>query len=159
MRKAVIHFIVLLLLQPLAVRAQEVHHHHDPGSAPAPIEITISPEARVSALAMPSALPPHAVCGARLDLPVKIINQAFDTSVLKARLVGNVPPGVTLDFRPARLTGAAEEMRHLTLVLRDASPVDLTLAFTENKGIADLGGRDRIHFILSCYSRSLTKSE
>ncbi|HWU55474.1 MAG TPA: hypothetical protein VN175_08225, partial [Rhizomicrobium sp.] len=84
-------------------------------------------------------------------LPVKIINQAFVTSVLEARLVGNVPPGVTLDFRPAPLTGAAEEMRQLTLVLRDASPVDVTLAFKERKGVADLGGRDRIHFILRCF--------
>lgn len=151
MRKTAIFFIVLSLFQSWAVRAQEAHHHHDSGTAPAPIEITISPEARVSALVTPSALPPRAACGSRLDLPVKIINQAFDTSVLEARLADNVPPGVTLDFRPAPLTGAAEEMRQLTLVLRDASPVDITLAFTERKGIADLGGRDRIHFILSCY--------
>jgi len=152
MRKAAVLLVLLPLVQSWGARAQEAHHHQitGTGTAPAAIEITINPEARVSALAMPSALPPRTACGAPLDLLVKIINQSFDTSVLEARLVDNVPPGVTLDFRPAPLTGAAEEMRLLTLVLRDASPVDITLAFKERKGIADLGGRDRIHFILRC---------
>jgi hypothetical protein len=144
MRKAAIFFVML----PLAAPAQEAPHHHGPASAP--IEITISPEARVSAVAMPAALPPRAACGTRLDLPVKIINQAFVTSHLEARLVDNVPAGVTLDFRPKALTGAAEEMRLLSLVLRDASPVDVTLAFKERNGFPDLGGRDRIHFLLRC---------
>lgn len=141
---------VVFFLLPLSARAQETAHHHGQHTPPAPIEITISPEARVSAVAVPTALPPRAACGARLDLPVKILNQAFVTSHLEARLVGNVPPGVTLDFRPAALTGAAEEMRQLSLVLHDPAPVDVTLAFKERKGFPDLGGRDRIHFLLRC---------
>lgn len=153
MRKAALLLAILPLLQSWAARAQETPHHHGSHTAPAPIEITISPEARVSAVALPSALPPRAACGARLDLPVKIINQAFVTSHLEARLVDNVPPGVTLDFQPAPLTGAAEEMRLLSLVLRDSSPVDITLAFRERNGFPDLGGRDRIYFLLRCEAR------
>jgi hypothetical protein len=141
---------IFLAILPLAARAQEAPHHHGSHTAPAPIEITISPEARVSAVALPSALPPRPACGTRFALPVKILNQAFVTSHLEARLVGNVPPGVSLDFRPAALTGAAEEIRQLTLVLHDPSPVDITLAFRERNGIPDLGGRDRIHFLLRC---------
>jgi hypothetical protein len=146
MRRVAILLTVLPLLPSWTAWAQE--HHH--GAHTAPIEITISPEARVSAVAMPAALPPRPACGARFDLPVKIINQAFVTSFLEARLVDNVPAGVTLDFRPPALTGAAEEMRFLSLVLRDASPVDVTLAFKERNGFPDLGGRDRIHFLLRC---------
>ena len=150
MRQAAILLAILPLFQSWAVSAQEAPHHQGPHTAPAPIEITISPEARVSAVAMPAALPPRPACGTRLDLPVKIINQAFVTSFLEVRLVDNVPPGVTLDFRPQALTGAAEEMRLLSLVLRDGSPVDVTLAFKERNGFPDLGGRDRIHFLLRC---------
>jgi hypothetical protein len=147
--------VTAIFLLPLLARTQDdTHMHNHPGMAAVspndpPIKITINPEARVSAV-MAGALPSPAPCGTAIDLPVKIVNQGFVTSQLEAAVVGDVPPGVTLDFHPAPLKGAPEELRMLHLTLTKPGTVDLTLAFRAHNEIPDLGGRDRVHFLLRC---------
>lgn len=115
----------------------------------APIQITINPEARVSA-ALGGALPQPVPCGTAADFSVKILNHGFITSRLEAELVGDTPAGVSVDFHPEPLTGQREEFRHLRITLTRADPTDLTIAFKAHNEVPDLGGRDRIHFLMHC---------
>jgi hypothetical protein len=145
--------LTALFLLPLVARTQDGMHNH-PGMGAAspddpPIKITINPEARVSVM-MAGALPSPVPCGTAADLPVKIVNQAFLTSQLEAEVVGNMSPAVTLDFHPAPLKGVPEELRMLHLTLTKPGVIDLTLAFKAHNEIPDLGGRDRVHFLVHC---------
>lgn len=115
----------------------------------APIQITINPEARVS-VALAGSLPDPVSCGTAVDFAVKIMNQGFITSRLEAEFVGDTPAGVTLDFRPEPLKGVREELRHLRITLTRPDPADLTIAFKAHNEVPDLGGRDRIHFVMHC---------
>jgi hypothetical protein len=115
----------------------------------APIQITINPEARVSA-ALAGALPHPVPCGTAADFSVKILNQGFITSGLEAELAGDTPAGVNLDFHPAPLKGVHEEIRHLRITLTRPDPTDLTITFKAHNEVPDLGGRDRVHFVLQC---------
>lgn len=85
-----------------------------------------------------------------MDLPVRIVNQGFVTARLEAQLVGDAPAGVCLYFQPEPLKGVPEELRHLHVVLTQPGPTDVTISFNANKVIPDLGGRDRVHFLISC---------
>jgi hypothetical protein len=115
----------------------------------APIQITINPEARVSVV-LAGSLPQPVPCGAAADFSVKILNQGFITSRLEAELIGDSPAGVNLDFHPEPLKGIREEMRHLHITLTRPDPADLTIAFKAHNEVPDLGGRDRIHFVMHC---------
>ena len=142
-----------LFLLPLVARTQD-DMHNPPGMGAVspddpPIKITINPEARVSVV-LAGALPSPAPCGKAADWPVKIVNQGFVTSQLEAEIVGDVPPGVTFDFHPAPLKGVPEELRVLHLTLTKPGVIDVTLAFRAQNEIPDLGGRDRVHFLLRC---------
>ena len=120
----------------------------------APIQITINPEARVS-VALAGSLPHPVPCGTAADFSVKILNQGFITSRLEAEFVGDAPAGVNLDFHSEPLKGVREEFRHLRITLTKPDPTDLTIAFRAHDEVADLGGRDRIHFVMHCVSDSL----
>ena len=115
----------------------------------APIQITINPEARVS-VALAGTLPDPVPCGTAADFSVKILNQGFVTSRLEAEFVGGTPAGVNLDFHPAPLKGVREEIRHLRITLTKPDPTDLTITFKAHNEIPDLGGRDRVHFVMHC---------
>ena len=115
----------------------------------APLQITINPEARVS-VALTGTLPRPVPCGSAADFSVKILNQGFITSPLEAEFVGDTPAGVKLDFHPAPLKGVREEFRHLRITLRRPGPTDLTITFKAHNGVPDLGGRDRVHFVMHC---------
>jgi hypothetical protein len=115
-----------------------------------PIKITINPDSRVS-VTLGGALP-QVPCGTAADLVVAIVNQGFVTTRLEAQLVGDAPAGVSLDFHPEPLTGVPEEMRKLNITLTHPGSTDLTIAFKAHNGIPDLGGRDRVHFLMSCRS-------
>jgi hypothetical protein len=119
-------------------------------SSDAPIKITINPEARVS-VSRGGELPPPPVCGTAMELPVAIINQAFLTAPLEARWVGNTPPDIRLEFPLDPLKGIPKEMRVLRITLTKSEPSDLTISFRARNDIPDLGGRDRIHFLLRCH--------
>jgi hypothetical protein len=114
-----------------------------------PIVITINPEARVSVV-LAGALPPPSACGTSTDLSVRIVNQGSVTARLEARLVDEPPPGVAVELDPAPLRGVAEEKRILHVRLAKPGLTDLTIAFRAHNGIPDLGGRDRIHFLIQC---------
>ena len=141
-------FVTVLLL-PALVIADHEHAHEAAAPSDPPIQITINPEARVS-VTLGGALPPPATCGTAVDLPVKIINQGFVTSRLEAELVGDSPEGTTLDFHPEPLKGLPEEWRNLRITLIQSGPIDLTLSFRTHNDAPDLGGRDRIHFLMRC---------
>lgn len=136
-----------LVLPALAIAGAE--HVHDVASPnDPPIKITINPEARVSVL-LAGALPSPAACGTAVDFRVRIINQGFVTSRLEAEFVGD-HQDATLDFHPEPLKGLLEEVRTLRVILVKPSDVDLTIAFRAHNEVPDLGGRDRIHFLMHC---------
>jgi len=113
-----------------------------------PIVVTINPEARVSVvLAGPL---PQAHPGSAVDLAVKVVNLGFVTATLEAELVGDAVPGASLEFHPGPLRGKPVETRVLHLTLKNPGTVDLTVAFRTHNEIPDLGGRDRIHFLMVC---------
>ena len=76
--------------------------------------------------------------------------QGFVTAQLEAELVGEIPPGVTIDYHPEPLRGVPQELRKLRITLTKPGLTDLTIAFGAHNEIPDLGGRDRVHFLLSC---------
>jgi hypothetical protein len=143
-------FIAAVLLLPVLVGAEDDSHVHEHMALPAdpPIIITINPEARVS-VTLAGALPPPAACGTAADLVVAIVNQGFVTAQLEAELV-DAPSGVTLDFHPDPLKGGPEEFRKLHITLTKPGTTDVTVAFRAHNEIHDLGGRDRVHFLLHC---------
>jgi hypothetical protein len=118
-------------------------------SDPVPITITINPEARVSVV-LTGPIPAPVPCGSATDFSIRILNHGFVTSRLEAAFVGDVPEGVHLDFKPAPLKGVQEEVRHLRILLTKPGPTDLTIAFRAHNEIPDLGGRDRVHFLMRC---------
>ena len=144
--------IALFIALPALVCAQKSEHadeHYEASHNEAPIMITINPEARVR-VALGGALPQPVSCGTAANLAVRIVNQSFTTSRLEAQFVGDVPEGVSLDFRPAPLKGVREESRNLRITLTNPDPTDLTVAFKAHNGLPDLGGRDRVHFVMRC---------
>lgn len=130
----------------------EAHHHGDAPVRRAPIEIAINPEARVS-VTLGAPMPKHQPCGRPIAIPVSIANDSFITARLEARLAGNVPKDVRLDFRPEPLSGKAQDWRALTLVLGEPGLKDITISFKAHGDIPDLGGRDRVHFLIGCEPR------
>ena len=126
--------------------------HHGAGMAmpgDPPLTITINPEARVS-VALGGALPPPVHCGTPAALAIKIVNQGFVLSRLEAAFVGDPPEGALLDFQPAPLTGAPQELRILRITLSEPALTDLTISFKARNEAPDLGGRDRVHFLMRC---------
>ena len=115
----------------------------------APITLTINPEARVS-VAMTGPIPPAVPCGSALELPVRVVNQGFVTAPLEATLVGNVPADVAVNLDAEPLKGVAEEVRVLRVTSRKPGQTDLTVAFRARNEIPDIGGRDRVHFLVEC---------
>lgn len=142
-------FAVAVILPALAIAGGEHVHDTSVSANDPPIKITINPEARVS-VTLAGALPPSAPCGTAADLSVKIVNQGFVTAQLEAELVGDAPAGVTINFHREPLTGVPEELRKLRITLTKPGPTDLTIAFKAHNEIPDLGGRDRIHFLMHC---------
>jgi hypothetical protein len=148
MKRRAITALAVLATMPALVPAEE--HEHAPASRTAPpITVTINPEARVS-VTLGGALPPPVDCGKPAILPVKIVNQGFVTPRLEARLLGEVPPGTTLEFHPAPLQGIPEEQRELHITLSRPGLADLTIAFRAHNDVPDIGGRDRIHLLMHC---------
>ncbi len=136
----------VMLLLPALISAEEDRAAPD---AEPPIRITINPEARVS-VAMAQSFAPTAHRGTAVEIPVKIVNQGFVTAVLEAEIVGGPPPGVALEFQPEPLKGLPQELRKLRITAKYPGTVDLTIAFRTHNEIPDLGGRDRIHFLMRC---------
>jgi len=147
----------MLAATSFAPRAQAAgmdRHQHEGGAmmmhaSHAPIEISINPEARVSVV-LAAPIPVRNACRRPINLPVRIVNDSFITARLEARLVDNVPSGLTLDFRPARLSGKQEDWRTLAITLAKPGIKDVTISFKTHNDIPDLGGRDRIHFLIGC---------
>jgi hypothetical protein len=138
----------VFFLPALAIADHE-HAHESAAPDDPPIKITINPEARVS-VTLSGALPPPAACETAVDFRVKIINQGFVTSRLEAELVGDESEGTTLDFHPEPLKGVLEELRDLRITLIKPGSTDLTLSFRTHNNAPDLGGRDRVHFLMHC---------
>jgi len=136
------------LLPALAIAAGEHMPYAASPDDPA-IEIIINPEARVS-VSLSGALPAPARCGTPTEVAVKIVNQGFVTSRLVAQLVGDVPAGATLEFHPEPLLGVPNELRTLRIILTRPGPTDLTIVFKSHNDAPDLGGRDRVHFLMGC---------
>src|SRR5262249_30812631 len=93
-------------------------------------------------------------CGSATALKVKVINQSFITAPLRAAIVGDGARYISLHMEGTRLTGKAEDNRTLHLIPLGPDPVDVTIAFSIDKNIGDLGGRDRVHFLLRCQGSS-----
>jgi len=117
------------------------------GPADPPIRITINAEARVS-VAIVGVLPTTARCGVATEVPVRVVNHGFVTARLEARLVGDIPAGASVVLEPSPLKGLPDETRILRISLERPGAADLTVAFSARNEVADLGGRDRIHFVI-----------
>jgi hypothetical protein len=145
--------LIMVGLFPALIRAEVLgmHEHYPVESAsvtePA-IQISINPEARVSVVRA-GALPPSVPCGTPASLEIKIVNQGFVTTPLEARLI-DAPAGASLDFHPEPLKGMPQERRTLRITLIRPGETDLTVAFKAHRAIPDLGGRDRVHFLMHC---------
>jgi hypothetical protein len=137
------------LILPALTFADHEHQHEGDALGDPPIKVTINPEARVSVI-LAGALPPPAACGTAVDFRIKIVNQGFVTSRLEAELLGDKPEGTTLDFHPEPLKGIPEELRDLHITLTKPGPADLTISFRTHNNAPDLGGRDRVHFLMRC---------
>lgn len=111
------------------------------------ITVTINPEVRVSAAISRASLPELSE-GDRLMVPITIVNQAFATLELEAVLLEPRSSDVRLEFPVERLTGRAREQRVMTLTVGGSGPVDVTVGFRLVSEKPDLGGRDRIHFLV-----------
>lgn len=141
--------VLALALLPLApVRADRAGQPAASSKHP-PIIIAINPEERLS-VSLGGTLPPPVACGRPAVLAVRIVNQGAVTPRLQARLAADIPAGATLEFHPAPLTGAAEELRELYITLTRPGLTDITIAFRAQGEAADLGGRDRIHLLMRC---------
>lgn len=148
MTKAAAAVAVIFMVPGLVMADEHMHAMAPPASAP-PITININPEARVS-VALGGSLPPSVVCGQPAILTVKIVNQGFVTSQLEAELVEDMPSIAKLEFHPAPLKGVPEELRDLRITLAKPGLTDLTIAFRSRNEAADIGGRDRVHFLMKC---------
>jgi len=134
------------------VFAQEDHAHHTvPPPDDAQIVVTINPEARVSAV-LGASLPSPSACGDATELKVKIINQGKITAPLRARLVDGGARIGALHMNAEKLSGQPEDSRLLHLMKLGPGPVDMTVAFSIDNNIGDLGGRDRVHLLVRCGS-------
>ncbi|MEZ2346066.1 hypothetical protein [Terriglobus sp. RCC_193] len=142
----------LFLLVPLWSNAQDHVHRDGKPVDTAPITITINPESRVSVV-LSGRLPDPTPCGVLTIIPIKIINQSFSTLQLEASLIDDSSfSNITIDFHPASLKGIPEESRSLGIKLSHPGPIDVTLSFGARYVAHDLGGRDRIHFMMRCLS-------
>src|SRR5438874_2270900 len=146
--------VFLLVLVACVKGTPHMYAHHvgeraaaSPGEPP--IEITINPEARVSVTPR-GVLPPPVPCGSAADLRVKVVNRGFVTAPLEAAFVGYVPHGATLALPSEPLKGEPEELRTLHITLTEPGAIDLTISFKLRNDVFDLGGRDRVHFLLRC---------
>lgn len=146
---AIAIFIALPALICAQKKSEHPDEHYKASQNKTPIVITVNPEARVSA-ALADTLPEPVSCGTAADLAVRILNQSFATFRLEAQFVGDIPGGVSLDFRPAPLKGVREEFRSLRITLTNPGPTDLTVAFKAHNMSPDLGGRNRVHFVMRC---------
>jgi hypothetical protein len=142
--------LFLLALWITAAPAEDhAHDHSSLSPEDAQVVVTINPEARVSAvIAAPLSTP--APCGSATRLEIKVINQGFVTAPLRAAIVGDGARHVALRMDNTKLSGGPEDSRTLQLIPRGPDPVDVTIAFSVDDDIGDLGGRDRVHFLVRC---------
>ena len=110
------------------------------------IQVTVNPEARVSAVRA-NDLRRWTDESGTLRLPVLIHNQANVTMTLVAFLIAPTPETVTMNFGPHRLDGSGQQSHTLAIVHRSKDPVDVTLGFQLEHLSPDLGGRNIIHFV------------
>lgn len=147
--------VLALSLLPALTRAVEGEHagdRHHTDAVPRGgelIRITINPEARVS-VTMNGEMPASVPCGTAVDLPVRIVNHGFVTAQLEAQWVGEAPRGARLEFDSGPLSGMGQELRNLRIYLPQPGPTDLTIVFKARDDVPDLGGRSRVHFLISC---------
>jgi hypothetical protein len=115
----------------------------------AQIVVTINPEARVSAV-LGASLPSPSPCSESTELKVNIVNQGRVTAPLRAKIVGDGAKLVTLHLAQEKLSGAPIDSRVLHINPLGNQPVDITIAFSVDDHVDDLGGRDRVHFLMRC---------
>lgn len=133
----------------LAQSSNGVERHSPPGGGAATLQITINPESRVSVTRI-GELPQPAPCGTPVAIPVSIVNRGFFTGSLEASWAGSPVEGGTLSWAPRPMSGAPRETRVLHVSWSQSGPVDVTIAFKARGDRPDLGGRDRVHLLLSC---------
>jgi hypothetical protein len=115
------------------------------------IEITINPEARVSARRVARALT-MPTCNDSVSWLVRIVNQGALTSRINADVIGT--SAIKLEsLDGGRLTGAAVEYRTLRLRMTGADLADATLVFNAGPGTWDLGGRSGVPILLRCLQK------
>lgn len=153
MRRNMLLAVVLIFpVLTFASQGEHVHSHQPMATAPSggeSINVVINPEARIRVVLV-APLPLPVPCGTTLAVPIRIINQGYVTGRLEAEPIGEVLEDDVVDFEDKPLTGDPEEVRTMRVTLVNAGQTDLTIAFRIPNGIPDLGGRNRINFLVSC---------
>lgn len=118
----------------------------------ATIEVTINPEARVSASRTGARLPSF-TCGIAEPLLIRIVNAGHVSSVLNAHLLEESTPGkVSVGPISPHLSGASVEYRLLMLTINSLQPRDLSISIDAGAGTDDLSLRSQFSLLLRCSS-------
>jgi len=147
--------LLFLLIFGIAAAQVEDHAHH----AASPVDdgqfiVTINPEARVSVV-LGAPLPAPSPCGTAQELKVNVVNDGFVTAPLQAAVIGDGARYVSLHMDGAKLSGEAKDTRTLRLIPHGPELVDVTMAFSIDNNLGDLGGRDRVHFLMRCMKNEM----
>ena len=121
------------------------HHDHRPLAVDAALQVTISPEARVSVQPV-EPLGPLPDCDRPVEIAVAVDNQLEAPTPLivaadPARLVG-----------PSRfqLSGARTQRIGLKLAVRAGEAIEIRLGFDAGPGTGDLAWRSEANLLLQC---------
>lgn len=114
------------------------------------IEISISPEAKLSATRA-AASPPKNSCGEETSLLIRISNQSYITSTINVHAGDRFAEKLlAIDPISPALSGAGVEYRILTIHPKSRGPVEISLRFDAGPSTSDLGGRSTLPLLLMC---------
>jgi hypothetical protein len=66
--------------------------------------------------------------------------------------VGDSLAGAKVLFQPDPLKSATYETRKLRIALTKPGLTGVAIAFKAHNDVPDLGGRDRLHFLIKCHA-------
>jgi hypothetical protein len=115
-----------------------------------PIEVTINPEARISARRTGAPLP-AAQCGTYSTWLIRIVNEGYVTAPLFVHVTANpATSAVTLRNTQTNLTGGDLEYRPLSLRIEASQPIEVVFLFSAVEGATQLGRQPRLPVLVTC---------
>lgn len=119
--------------------------------AVAALALSVNPEARIYATVEQHAL--HAcTVGTTLPLPVAVLNTGYVTAPIQPILLAPADGSVELTWDAMPLSGEDREDRILGVIAHVEGFIDITVGFSFPCEPPDLGGRDRLAFLVKSSS-------